>query len=161
MKLIDTHTHFYSLEFENDFSATLERARNAGVTKFFLPMTDSTVTDKMLNLEALYPQEFFPMMGLHPCSVQKNFLEELEKIKKNLSQRRFAAIGEIGLDFYWDTTFKKEQLEAFHQQMEWAIEFNTPVVIHTRNAMSETIDAVRPFAATGSNRYFPLFWRLT
>ncbi|WP_018617245.1 TatD family hydrolase [Segetibacter koreensis] len=157
MRLIDTHTHFYSPEFEEDFEKALQRARSAGVTKFYLPSIDSTVIDDMLQLEKLYPQEFFPMMGLHPCSVKENYLQELEIIEDYLSKRKFVAVGEIGLDFYWDTTFKNEQFEAFNKQMEMALKHNLPIVIHTRNAMRETIEAVRPYAAKGLKGIFHCF----
>lgn len=157
MKLIDTHTHFYSQEFEKDFEQALQRARNAGVARFYLPGIDSTVIDAMLKLESLYPSEFFPMMGLHPCSVKENFLDELKIIEEYLSKRKFAAVGETGLDFYWDTTFKDEQFMAFYRQMEIALQHNLPIVIHTRNAMKETIETVKPFAARGLTGIFHCF----
>lgn len=157
MRLIDSHTHLYSKEFENDFEQVLQRARNAGVVKFYLPGIDSEVIDDMLQLEAQYPGEFFPMMGLHPCSVKENYLGELETIEKYLSQRKFAAVGEIGLDFYWDTTFKEQQFDAFNKQMELALQYQSPIVIHTRNAMKETIEAVKPFAAKGLAGIFHCF----
>jgi TatD DNase family protein len=157
MRLIDTHTHLYSKEFEKDFELVLQRARNAGVARFYLPGIDSEVIDDMLKLEALYPGEFFPMMGLHPCSVKENYLGELKIIEKYLAQRKFVAVGEIGLDFYWDTTFKEEQYDAFNKQMELALLYNSPIVIHTRNAMQETIEAVKPFAARGLKGIFHCF----
>jgi len=157
MRLIDTHTHLYAKEFENDFDKVLERARNAGVAKFYLPAIDSEVIDDMLRLADLYPQEFFPMMGLHPVSVKENYLGELKIVAEYLSKRKFVAVGEIGLDFYWDTTYKREQLIAFHQQMELAQQYKLPIVIHTRNAMPETIEAVRPYAAKGLTGVFHCF----
>lgn len=157
MRLIDTHTHLYLKEFEKDFGQVLQRARNAGITKFYLPAIDSTVIDDMLKLEALYPTEFFPMMGLHPGSIKDNYSEELMIVEEYLSKRKFAAVGEIGLDFYWDTTYKKEQFEAFNKQMVLALKYNLPIVIHTRNAMAETIDAVKPFAAKGLTGIFHCF----
>lgn len=157
MRLIDTHTHFYSKEFEKDFEQALQRARNAGITKFYMPAIDSTVIDDMLKLEKLYPGEFFSMIGLHPCSVQENYLEELKIIEEYLSKRKFAAVGEIGLDFYWDTTFRKQQLEAFKRQMDLALQYALPIVIHTRSAMQETIEAVKPFAAKGLTGIFHCF----
>jgi TatD DNase family protein len=157
MKLIDTHCHLYLKEFENDFEEVVQRARNAGVEQFYLPAIDSEVIDSMLKLEELYPGEFFPMMGLHPCSVKENFLGELKIVEEFLSKRKFVAIGEIGLDFYWDKTFIDQQYHAFSLQMEWAIHYNLPIVIHTRNAMAETIEAVKPFAAKGLNGIFHCF----
>lgn len=157
MILIDTHTHLYLKEFEKDLEEVLQRARNAGIGKFYLPCIDSTVIDDMLKMEARYTHEFFPMMGLHPCSVKENYLEELKIVEEYLSKRKFAAAGEIGLDFYWDTTFKNEQYIAFTRQMELALDYNLSIVIHTRNAMRETIDAVKPFAAKGLSGIFHCF----
>ncbi|MCW3078862.1 TatD family hydrolase [Segetibacter sp.] len=157
MRLIDSHTHLYSKDFEKDFDLVLQRARDAGVSKFYLPAIDSEVIEDMLRLEELYPGEFFAMMGLHPCSVKENYLEELQIIEKHFSQRKFVAVGEIGLDFYWDTIFKQQQFEAFDRQMELALQYNSPIVIHTRNAMQETIEAVKPFAARGLKGIFHCF----
>jgi len=157
MRLIDTHTHLYTKEFEKDFEQVLERARKAGVVKFYLPCIDSEVIGDMLRLEEKYPSEFFAMMGLHPASVKENFLQELKVIEEYSSKRKFAAVGEIGLDFYWDTTFKQEQFEAFNRQMELALQHESPIVIHTRNAMKETIEAVKPFAAKGLRGIFHCF----
>ena len=157
MKLIDTHTHFYAEEFEEDFEQTLQRAKDAGITKFYMPGIDSTVIDDMLKLEKLYPQEFFALIGLHPCSVKEDYLKELKIVEDYLSQRKFVAVGEIGLDFYWDTAFLKEQYDAFNKQMELALSYKIPIVIHTRNAMQQTIEAVRPFAAEGLSGIFHCF----
>lgn len=157
MRLIDSHTHLYSKEFEKDFDEVLQRARNAGVTRFYLPGIDSEVIEDMLKLERLYPGEFFPMIGLHPCSVKENYREELQIVEKYLSQREWVAVGEIGLDFYWDTSFKDQQFEAFNTQMELALSYRLPIVIHTRNAMRETIEAVKPFAQKGLAGIFHCF----
>ena len=157
MRLIDSHTHLYSKEFEKDFEEVLQRARNAGVARFYLPGIDSESIADMLRLEALYPLECFPMIGLHPCSVKENFLGELKIVEEYLSKRKFVAVGEIGLDFYWDTTFKDQQFEAFNKQMELALQYKLPIVIHTRNAMKETIETVKPFAAKGLSGIFHCF----
>lgn len=157
MRIIDTHTHLYLKEFEKDFDQVLQRARNAGVTRFYLPAIDSEAMQDMLKLEQLFPGEFFPLTGLHPCSVKENFLKELKIVEEFLCERRFVAIGEIGLDFYWDTTFKDEQFHAFIKQMELALQYHLPIVIHTRSAMRETIDAVKPFAAKGLTGIFHCF----
>ncbi len=139
------------------FEAVRQRAQQNGVTKFFLPAIDSDVVNDMLALETKYPKEFYAMMGLHPCSVKEDFEKELDTVEQYLKQRKFVAIGEIGLDFYWDKTFVKEQYHAFNMQMEWALQYNVPIVIHTRNAMQETIDAVRPFAQKGLTGIFHCF----
>lgn len=157
MRLIDSHTHLYSKEFENDFDEVLQRARNAGVARFYLPGIDSESIAGMLRLEELYPLECFPMMGLHPCSVKENYLGELKIIEEYLSKRKFVAVGEIGLDFYWDTSFKDQQFDAFNKQMELALHYKLPIVIHTRNAMKETIETVKPFAAKGLYGIFHCF----
>jgi TatD DNase family protein len=157
MRLIDTHCHLYLKEFENDLDQVIQRARNAGVEKFYLPAIDSEVIDDMLKLEASHPNTFYAMIGLHPCSVKENYKDELKIVEEYLSKRKFVAVGEIGLDFYWDTTFTKEQYDAFTIQMELALAYKLPIVIHTRNAMKETIDTVKPFAARGLTGVFHCF----
>jgi len=156
MKIIDTHCHLYLDEFKNDIDAVIERAKQKGVEKFYLPAIDSEVTAQMLALEEKYPA-CSAMMGLHPCSVKANFKDELKLAEQWLNERSFVAVGEIGLDFYWDTTFANEQYEAFRIQMQWALERNLPIVIHTRNAMNEAIDTVRPFAEKGLRGIFHCF----
>ena len=145
MKLIDTHTHLYVAEFKADIDAVIERAEAEGVEKFYLPAIDSSENEALLNLEKKFPDKVFAMAGLHPCSVKENYKDELKKIEQQLAQREFAAIGETGLDFYWDTTFSKQQYESLHAHAEWAIQFQKPLVIHTRNAMQETIDLVKEY----------------
>lgn len=145
MKLIDTHTHLYVEEFKNDITEVIQRAEEEGVEKFFLPAIDQSENEALLTLEKRFPGKMFAMAGLHPCSVKENFEEELEKINEQLSKREFAGIGETGLDFYWDTSFKKQQLESLHRHAEWAIKYKTPLVLHTRNAMQETIDVIQQY----------------
>lgn len=157
MTLIDTHCHLYSTEFGEEIPQIIERAQKVGVKKFYLPAIDSEVINAMLALEAAYPGTCFAMMGLHPCSVKENVGEELAIAKEWLNQRDFVAIGEIGLDFYWDKTFAVEQRLAFDQQMDWALERRKPIVIHTRNAMQETIDMVKPYAKKGLKGIFHCF----
>ena len=157
MILIDTHTHLYSEEFKEDIDAVIERAQQLGVSKFYLPGIDSNSITDMLTLEEKYPGVCIPMMGLHPCYVKENYRQELAIVEEWLEKRSFPAVGEIGLDFYWDKTFVKEQHEAFDTQMQWALNKNLPIVIHTRNAMQETIEAVKPFAAKGLRGIFHCF----
>lgn len=157
MRLIDSHTHLYSKEFERDFDEVLQRARKAGIVKFYMPGIYSEVIESMLELELKYPDEFFPMMGLHPCSVKENYLEELQIVEKYLAKRKWVAVGEIGLDYYWDTSYTSQQLQAFNRQMELALHYGLPIVIHTRNAMAETIEAVKPFAEKGLTGIFHCF----
>jgi len=157
MKLIDTHCHLYIAEFNQDIEQVIARAKKDGIEKFYLPAIDSTETDAMFSLEEKFPGQCIAMMGLHPCSVKENYKDELEIVETWLNKRKFVAIGEIGLDFYWDKTFTAEQYAAFEMQMQWAVERNLPIVIHTRNAMQETIDAVRPFATKGLKGIFHCF----
>ncbi|MBI2283342.1 MAG: TatD family hydrolase [Bacteroidetes bacterium] len=157
MMLIDTHCHLYAEEFDADRGQMIERARAAGVSRFYLPAIDSEAIPGMLALEAQYPGVCVAMMGLHPCYVKANYREELAIAGEWLDKRPFAAIGEIGLDFYWDKTFVSEQQEAFNTQMQWALDRNLPIVIHTRKAMSETLKAVKPFAAKGLRGIFHCF----
>jgi TatD DNase family protein len=145
MKLIDTHTHLYVEEFKEDIESVIERALSEGVEKFFLPAIDHNENEALLSLEKKFPDKMFAMAGLHPCSVKEDFKEELLRIGHQLSQREFVAIGETGLDFYWDTTFSKQQYESLHIHAEWAIEYKKPLVIHTRNAMQETINFVKQY----------------
>lgn len=142
---IDTHTHLYSEEFNEDRIARIEDAISKSVTKFYMPNVDSESIDGMLQLEVHFPTHCFPMMGLHPCSVKENYREELAIVKKWLDTRRFAAIGEIGLDLYWDKTFAKEQELAFKEQVYWALEYNYTIVIHCRNAFDEIFEILKGF----------------
>ena len=155
--LIDTHTHLYSSEFESDIDAVIERAQQDHVQKFYLPAIDSGSLDAMLGLEKKYPGVCIAMMGLHPCYVKENVADELAIVEKWINDRDFVAIGEIGLDFYWDKTFENQQRAAFETQMEWALAKNWPIVIHTRNAMQETIEMVKPFAKRGLRGIFHCF----
>lgn len=154
--LIDTHCHLYLPEFDADRKAMLQRAKDKGVKAFYLPGIDSSVIDAMLSMETTWP-ECFPMMGLHPCSVKDNYKEELTIVEEWLSKRSFAAVGEIGLDFYWDKTFVDQQYEAFRQQMNLSLQYNLPIVIHSREAMKECVDTVRPYAAKGLKGIFHCF----
>ncbi len=157
MKLIDTHCHLYLDEFKDDITAVIEKARKIGVEKFYLPGIDSSEIDKIISLEAAFPRECMAMIGLHPCSVKENYTEELAIVEGWLNKRKFAAIGEIGLDFYWDKSFMIQQYQAFELQMQLAVERQMIVVIHTRNAMEETIETVKPFAAKGLRGIFHCF----
>lgn len=157
MILIDTHCHLYSEEFLPDIDAVIERATTEGVQKFYLPGIDSSSIDAMLDLEIRFPERCFAMMGLHPCYVKENYKQELDIVQNWLTKRKFSAVGEIGLDFYWDKTFATEQYEAFRIQMEWAIAYDRPIVIHTRNAMQETINLVKEYVPKGIRGIFHCF----
>jgi TatD DNase family protein len=155
--MIDTHTHLYLNQFDSDRAKMIERAENEGVTKFYLPGIDHEVMERMLEMERLFPGKCIAMPGLHPCSVKEDYEQELDFVAQWLEKRAFVAIGEIGLDFYWDRTFEKEQYVAFERQMEWALAKQLPIVIHTRNAMQETINTVKPFAKRGLRGIFHCF----
>lgn len=155
--MIDTHCHLYSEEFQHDIDKVISQAKANGVTKFYLPAIDSSSLKAMLALEKKYPNECFAMMGLHPCYVKDNYKAELAIVQQQLQSRPFVAVGEIGLDFYWDKTFTTQQHNAFELQMQWALDYKLPIVIHTRNAMQETINMVKPFAAKGLTGIFHCF----
>lgn len=142
---IDTHTHLYSEEFNEDRIERINDAISKSVTKFYMPNVDSTTIDGMLALEIHFPEVCLPMMGLHPCSVKANYREELDLVKKWLNMRRFVAIGEIGIDLYWDKTFIKEQELAFREQIFWALEYKYTIVIHCRNAFDEIFTILKSF----------------
>ena len=139
MLLIDTHTHLYSEKFDDDRDQMIERALEAGVKKLFLPSIDSGSHAGMKELVKKYPDACYPMIGLHPSSVGQNFEEELEVVEKELKNSNYIAIGEIGMDLYWDKTFQEEQETAFRRQIKWAKEKQLPIVIHCREAFEEIL----------------------
>ena len=142
MTLIDTHSHIYVPEFEPDLAQMLERAEKEGVRKIVLPAIDSLTHEAMLKVEDENMGTCFSMMGLHPCSVKESYKEELTIARDYLEKRPFKAVGEIGLDFYWDKTFTEQQYAAFHEQIEWALHFDIPIAIHSRNSTDECIKVV-------------------
>jgi TatD DNase family protein len=140
---IDSHAHLYLPEFDEDRAAMMQRVKDAGIEKIFLPNIDSSTIDALLNFEREFSERAYAMMGLHPCSVKENVTEELKILKHLFSQRKFAAVGETGLDFYWDVTFKEQQMAAFRDQIDLALQYHLPVVIHSRNSTRDCIDIVR------------------
>ena len=157
MTLIDTHTHLYLEQFDSDRDAMMRRALDAGVEKMYLPNIDGSSVAAMLELESAYPAHCFAMMGLHPCSVDENYREELAKVREWLEKRAFCAVGEIGMDLHWDTTFRKQQEESFLTQCEWAKKMDIPIVIHTRKATQLVIDMVRAIKDDRLNGIFHCF----
>ena len=157
MRFIDTHAHLYSSPLNVNRELIIQNAINNGIDTIIMPAIDSDTLESMLELEAAYPNNCIAMMGLHPCSVKDNVQQELDIVEAQLKKRKFIAIGEIGLDYYWDKTFIQQQIEAFTIQMQWALEKQLPIVIHTRNAMGETIEAVKPFAKKGLRGIFHCF----
>ena len=139
MELIDTHAHLYAKEFKEDIAAVIDQSRSQHVCKVYLPNIDMNSVDAMLALEAKYPAYCAAMMGIHPCHIDANFERQLAQVECWLSQRRFAAIGEIGMDLYRDRTFQAQQAEALAIQLSWAQQYQLPVVIHCRASLDETL----------------------
>ncbi len=141
--MIDTHTHLYSEEFDGDRQEMIDRALSKGISKFYLPAINSETHEKMLALENQFPGQIFSMMGLHPCYVKaENWEQELQLVQKYLNERQFAAVGEIGIDLYWDQSTLEIQVKAFEQQIDWAVERDMPIVIHTRNSFDEVFEVL-------------------
>ena len=155
--ITDTHTHLYSEQFNDDRNAMMQRAKNAGVSRFFIPAIDSSYSKSMFQLEKDFPEDVFLMMGLHPTSVNKNYLDELAHVKKWIDKRHFCAIGEIGIDLYWDKSFLKQQKEAFKTQIQWAKEKKWPVVIHCREAFDEIFEVLESEKSDDLNGIFHCF----
>lgn len=142
MIITDTHTHLYSSQFQDDRTEVIQRAIDAGVSRFFIPAIDSTYTQKMYDLEQLFPENIFLMMGLHPCYVKENYLEELAHVEAQFAKRNFYAVGEIGMDLFWDKTFLKEQQHAFQHQIQLAKKNKLGINIHCRDAFDETFEVL-------------------
>lgn len=142
MNLIDTHAHIYSSRFDSDRDLVIEEIRNAGVERIYMPNVDVNTIQAMLDCERQYPDLCFPMMGLHPCEVKEDFEDQLTVMKEWLEKRSFAAVGEIGLDLYWDKTFFELQKKALVIQIGWAKEKHLPIVLHCRESMDETIEII-------------------
>ena len=155
--MIDTHSHIYSEEFNTDRAETIQRARDAGISQIILPNVDSETLPQMLSLEADYPDFCYASIGLHPTSVNENYKEELLLIESELKRRNWIAIGEIGIDLYWDKTFLSEQIIVFQQQIEWALEYHLPVIIHVRDSFRETMQALQPYRNSGLKGVFHSF----
>jgi TatD DNase family protein len=141
--IIDTHSHVYLEEFVMDRQEMLSRADNEGIGKILMPAIDKETHDSMISVEEAFPGKCLSMMGLHPCSVKENYTEEISLVRSFFEKRKFVAVGETGLDFYWDLDFVKEQYDSFRIQTGMALEHNIPVVIHSRNSIDECIDVVK------------------
>lgn len=141
MTLIDTHSHIYLPEFDEDRDAVVSRAIDAGVRTVLLPNIDASTMPALLDMVAAYPALCRPMAGLHPTSVAEGYAAELDAVRRDLDNvGGLVAVGEIGLDFYWDTTYRRQQMEAFDAQLDMAAEHDLPVVIHCRNAFDDMMD---------------------
>ena len=157
MKLIDTHTHLYTEALDEDRDQVIKNAIAKGIERFYLPSIDSKYTSRMYDLEKEYPNHIRLMMGLHPTNVKENCKEELQHVEQNLSQHRFAAVGEIGIDLYWDQTFLKQQQEVFNTQIRWAKEYELPIVIHCRDAFDEVFEILEDHRGEGLSGIFHCF----
>jgi len=155
--MIDTHSHIYSEEFDADIAEAIQRAKNVGVSRIILPNIDSESLPRMLALEAMCPDYCSAAIGLHPTSVNENYQQELDLVKSELERRKYIAVGEIGVDLYWDKTFIKEQIICFQQQIEWALEYKLPVIIHIRDSFRETMEAMQPYKNKGLTGVFHSF----
>ena len=148
MIFTDTHNHLYSSQFQEDRNEMMQRSINAGVSRLFVPSIDSSYTQKMYDLESQFPDTVFLMMGLHPTYVKENYLNELAHVETELEKRKFYAVGEIGMDLYWDKTFLKEQQHAFQYQIQLAKKYKLGINIHCRDAFNETFEVLESEKAT-------------
>jgi TatD DNase family protein len=143
LQFIDTHTHLYASEFDADRKLSIEKAINNGIDTLFMPNIDVHSIQPMLDVCWQFPNNCFPMMGLHPCSVDQHTDASLFQIQKWFKKRKFYAVGEIGLDYYWSTEFKEQQNKAFRMQIQWAIQMDLPIVIHSRNSNEDVIATLK------------------
>lgn len=143
MNFTDTHAHIYSPKFDNDRDEVIRSAIEKGVNKIYMPNVDVESIDRMLEAEFKYPETCIPMIGLHPCDVAKDFEKQLYVMESWIDKRPFAAIGETGLDLYWDKTFLDQQKESLRIHIKWAIQKKIPIVLHCRDAMDEVIEIVK------------------
>lgn len=154
---IDSHTHLYDKQFDADRSNIIQKAIETGVTKMVLPNCDTSTIDDMLQLESEFKNSCFAMMGLHPCYVNITVDEELNVVKQWLNKRKFIAIGEIGLDYYWDKTFIQEQKKAFITQIELSLQYQLPIVIHNREATDDILKILKEFKQSNIKGVFHCF----
>lgn len=147
MRLIDTHCHLYLDDFDPEQDTLIEEARSSGIEALLLPNVDIETVDRMHQLCDRYPNYAYPMMGLHPTSVKEDYVAHLKKIESCLSTRPYVAIGEIGIDLYWDKTWIREQKIVFEEQLRWSLDMHLPVAIHTRDAFSEVFESIHKVGA--------------
>lgn len=154
---IDTHTHLYVEEFDEDRKAVMDRARQKGVYRYFIPAINASYIKKMKALKEEYPDEVYLMAGLHPCYVKDDFKEELNQVYEQIISKEIVAIGEIGIDLFWDKSTFAIQKEAFITQLHWAKEFNLPIVIHARDSLNEIYEILEKQNITGLKGIFHCF----
>lgn len=155
--MIDSHAHIYLEQFDQDRGEMIERAKSVGISKIFMPNIDSGSIDRMLKTEDEFPEFCIPMMGLHPCSINKDFEKELKIVEDNLSKRKWSAIGEIGIDLYWDKSTLDIQIEALKIQIEWAKKYKLPIVIHCREAFKEIFETLDQIGTENLSGVFHCF----
>ncbi len=143
LQFTDTHSHIYDEQFATDENEMMQRAMDAGVNKIYMPNCDSSTINAMLQMAKKYPHQCFPMMGLHPCYVKDNYKDELGIVAEKLKEGTYYGVGEIGLDYYWDLAFKEQQIDAFAYQIDLALQYNLPIIIHSRDATPDCIEMVR------------------
>lgn len=153
MEFIDTHSHLFAEEYNNDLKEVIDRAKEVGVSKICMPNIDCSSIEAMLKISGRYKRYCYPMIGLHPTSVEMNYREQLNEMRHLLhAPNEFVGIGEVGLDFYWDRTYLRQQLDAFHIQLQWALEYQLPLIIHCRDAFEEMVDLMQPYIKEASLR---------
>ncbi len=155
--MIETHAHIYSEQFQEDIDEVIDRSREAGVERIYMPNIDHTSIDAMLELEDRYPGYCISMMGLHPCSVKADFEKELQIVEDWLGKRDFVAVGEMGTDLYWDKSFFEQQKEAFNIQSQWAVKYDLPIVIHCRESIDQTIELLEAMTPNQPRGVFHCF----
>lgn len=155
--MIDTHSHIYSSKFSEDQSEMLNRAFQVGVERIYMPNIDLESIKGMMQLATDFPDRCFPMMGLHPCSVQEDYLSVLEQMRPMFETHQFVAVGEMGTDLYWDKSFFEQQQAAFRIQCEWALDLALPIVIHCRDSFWETVEMLKDFKGRGIRGVFHCF----
>ena len=156
--MIDTHSHIFEPEFADDLPEVVARAREVGVTHIFMPNIDDTTVDAMLGVCRQYPDYCYPMLGFHPTSVDADALPKVHRMKELLTEGHpYIAIGEVGLDLYWDKTYLKEQQQVLEEQIQWALEWDLPLVLHCRDAFPQLFEVLRPYRDTPLKGVFHSF----
>ncbi len=157
MEFIDTHAHIYQPDYANDLVEIVGNARENGISRIYMPNVDVDSIGEMNRVTALYPDYCFAMMGIHPTSVDAGYKPHLARVEEALRSGKYCAVGEIGIDLYWDKTYLAEQIEVFTQQVQWAKEMGLPAIIHTRNSTNETLDALEKCGTGGLTAIFHSF----
>lgn len=157
MELFDTHTHIYLKEFDSDIDEVINRSFNSGVSGIVLPNIDSSSIKRMLEVEKKFPDKIFSSIGLHPSSVKENYLDELKIMDEYIEKEKFVAVGEVGMDLYWDKTFRIEQIITFRHQIELALNYNLPLIIHVRKAFEDTFKVLDEYKNSKLSGIFHCF----